>query len=624
MLDNGFREVRKHEHVLAALRVAHPSMIEDSSLSLMTPEQVRAFRDELAKILKASILSSVVDTVKVALATTNPDPSGTSAPAAAPEPEASPAPAGAPSPEASPEATPDASAEATPAEASDAAAAAPEASAEASEEAIVPASENAAQSAEASEEAIVPASEKAAPSKTTRFDPAALEKLDEQLRPFRRNEDVAAALRTAAPSLTEEDSLTVLTDEQLQVLVEDLMRREKNAIDALPQPRPRALVRAMQALYLAPSCDDASLNLQPFTADEEAVKQLEERSQEFAPALAGMRAMAVDYEIFKSMADKLDEEEGEDEEMSEAENRAGEDDIYFQCKLEEKAPAPVVLPPGWRLEWVKRKKREAKEFIDPDGNRYYNVKEVKKALAALQPVKPLSGSNGTGGGEQKRMRLMGKSKVPKEPAPGASGLEQAFQDALGSMLEEVPPAPTVMLPAPRARVKLHSLQGRPELNGKVGRLIRLNEESGRWECMLEKPHGKVNVKVAFFTVLSGGTPAPAPAPVLPAASQEPYEGARIVFKGLVGRPELNGKVGRLMSFKEADGRWECYCGKDIGFVNVKPANFTLTSQAAPTQDAGAKRPPAAETKAEGRRVRSKTADATSAAAAAGGGGSESD
>merc|ERR1740123_2872342 len=104
----------------------------------------------------------------------------------------------------------------------------------------------------------------------------------------------------------------------------------------------------MQMLYMAESHEDASLSLGTETADEEALRQLTERTEEFAPALSAMRSLAVDREIFAHLADSLMEEEQEDE-TAESEGSDIEKEL-----LGRREAAPVVLPTGWRLEWVKR------------------------------------------------------------------------------------------------------------------------------------------------------------------------------------------------------------------------------------------------------------------------------
>jgi len=61
--------------------------------------------------------------------------------------------------------------------------------------------------------------------------------------------------------------------------------------------KPRALVQLMQELYLESSEQAASSTWRPETSDEEALRQLAQRAEEIAPALAAMRSLAVDREM---------------------------------------------------------------------------------------------------------------------------------------------------------------------------------------------------------------------------------------------------------------------------------------------------------------------------------------
>jgi len=63
-----------------------------------------------------------------------------------------------------------------------------------------------------------------------------------------------------------------------------------------------SLIQAMRALSSSSSADDASLALSSSTADEDALEDLARQSRELAPALAGMRAWAVDKEIVEELS----------------------------------------------------------------------------------------------------------------------------------------------------------------------------------------------------------------------------------------------------------------------------------------------------------------------------------
>lgn len=332
------------------------------------------------------------------------------------------------------------------------------------------------------------------------------------MRDLVRTECVTAALKVAAPSGA---SLASLTRDQVKRLHDELSRLQGK--EDVPQAKPRALVRAMQQLHLAETAEDPSLILTTTTADEEALRELTERSQEFAPALAAMRSIAVDCEIFAHLADHVEEEAG-DEAASESEAS----DIGKELLRE---PAPVVLPQGWRLEWVQRGKRQIREFVDPDGIRYKNAASVRVAIErweAMQKCYP--------GGKRLRLHgkfgsrtLLGAKKATAGEPSGAAdllgnmfddaGLEKAFEEALDAAVgtTQLPvmedsaadvAGEEATEPCDGLQVQLCGLVAKPELNGEVGRLVRFIEETGRWECWLMDGES-VNVKPANFQVLPG-------------------------------------------------------------------------------------------------------------------------
>jgi len=378
--------------------------------------------------------------------------------------------------------------------------------------------------------------------------------LEKHLADLRTSEDFVNALKVAAPDLVGEGatldqwhtvSFTGLTGEHVQKLQTELTKAKM--LKEVVQAKPRALVRAMQALYQAESLEEAELSLLPMTADEEAIKQLSERSQEFAPALVAMRSIAVDHEVFRHLADNI-EEEGDEGELCESEGSDLEKELIGKKDI-----GAIILPAGWRLEWVKRKKREVREFVDPLGNRYLNVREVRQAIEdwenrgprtkddegeTLDNYNPPSASDAFGwdtaeeGMDQlKRRRLRGKTSAQdclKDESTSTLDIEalaeEAFGDMLDSLVETAPvTAPVDNVPAkssketngisngavarptarPGLRVVLHSLQAKPELNGKFARLKSFLEESGRWELTLEAGASceRANVKPANFTIL---------------------------------------------------------------------------------------------------------------------------
>jgi len=347
-------------------------------------------------------------------------------------------------------------------------------------------------------------------------------KLESGLSEVRRNEQVEAAIKAAGIF----GPIIGATITQVKTLREELIKAKVQA--DLPQAKPRALVRAVQALYTAVSLEDATRSLEPETADEEALRTLTERSSEFAPALSSMRAIAVDHEVFQHLADQSDDEKDLGEEVESEESDVGKDLIG------KREPAPVVLPPGWHMEWVRRGRREMRQFVDPIGTRYLNVNQVRAALEAWEarggPPEPEEeepegddpgGSLNDGAPEPKKMRLTGKTKSAGsgyELPPSLLDFEghgESLEDAFGEMLDldslgtaaassasQKAEAESMEL-GPGKRVKLHGLMAKPELNGQFARVVKLIQESGRWECWLlsGSQNEKVNVKAANLEVV---------------------------------------------------------------------------------------------------------------------------
>lgn len=88
-----------------------------------------------------------------------------------------------------------------------------------------------------------------------------------------------------------------------------------------------------------------------------------------------MRAVAVDRSILEHLVDQQDEESSN--ECSDLEERI----------VESQQPAPSMLPSAWRIEWVKRKHGEVREFVDPVGRRYQSLHAALAALSDRQMSK---------------------------------------------------------------------------------------------------------------------------------------------------------------------------------------------------------------------------------------------
>eukprot|EP00933_Yihiella_yeosuensis_P043524 TRINITY_DN3835_c0_g2_i1.p1 TRINITY_DN3835_c0_g2~~TRINITY_DN3835_c0_g2_i1.p1 ORF type:complete len:574 (-),score=232.58 TRINITY_DN3835_c0_g2_i1:157-1878(-) len=463
----------------------------------------------------------------------------------------------------------------------------PPAAAETAAPALAEASE-----APAAEKTEAPAAEKteagAAQEKPQQADASALElawrkKLAGLFREWKRTDYLKGAIEVAAPGLmektlafeqkklddeTEKAELQKLEEkleeeaelsrslgpEHVKKLAEELARLLEQAEKGAA--RPRALVRAMQMLYLAESAADAVASLRPETADEEALRQLAERTEEFAPALDAMRSLAVDKDVFAHLADEI---EHEHQDLPESESEASD----VGKELAKNEPAPVVLPQGWRLEWVKRKKKEMREFVSPDGTRYRNVKEVREALViweAMQAAKAAAAKAAEAAaarGEQpppKRTRLRGKSSAALSAYAAAPAAP-----AVAATIPSAPPAPAAV------------------------------DEDAFAEDLL--------AALGVDDKATGET-------------KKPTAGAEVLVKGFTARAQLhlNGKRGRLGKFDSSTGKWDCLVDGSVK-MSMSPSNFDVV----PPTSAGTSKSPAAQVKRgasaedQTRRVRAKAA-----------------
>ncbi|CAE8641724.1 unnamed protein product [Polarella glacialis] len=420
------------------------------------------------------------------------------------------------------------------------------------------------------------------------------------LREFKRSEHVKSALEVAAPGLAEK----ILAAEQKQLDAEQaaaagapLPEQDEEEADLFSSglghehvrrlhdelarlldlaekgaAKPRALVRAMQMLYLAETIADALLSLAAETADEEALRQLTERSEEFAPALTAMRSLAVDREVFAHLADEIDEN---NHEVPESESEASDVGKELVGKNEQ---APVVLPSGWRLEWVKRKKKEMREFVDPNGRRYHNVRQVRVALMAWEAreaalaaaARAAEAAAAAGAPPMKKTRLRGKSTSLAFMPPPPGGFDQVPDFA--------PPEPASSQTADLEAAFAEDLLAALDLDEKV------SAESAPAATAPEE------VKQAPVEIEQG------------AVAPEPQGGDEVLLRGLSaksGHLLLNGQKARLGNFNLKTSRWECILA-DGKKVNALPSNFELVPPTKPSQ-AKRKQPE----QAEGRNVRAK-------------------
>ena len=136
------------------------------------------------------------------------------------------------------------------------------------------------------------------------------------------------------------------------------------------------------------------------------------------------------------------------------------------------------------------------------------------------------------------------------------GGEQELQAALRMSME-----PTV--PSVGARVKLHSLQQKPEHNGVEGEVLEFDASAGRWKVQLHPDGLVLALKASNLEVLG-------PAELMC--------GADVEIHSLVRSPELNGVRGKVVEPQDhGRGRWGVKIDSDGRILALKPANLVLIS-----------------------------------------------
>lgn len=203
-------------------------------------------------------------------------------------------------------------------------------------------------------------------------------KVEETVGALLDREQVIAAMKEVAPdayAARNEGGLKDLTPEQLRALRVTL-EKQKGGLSAPWSPV--SMVKAIKALYMAESIEEASKGFEGTTADEQAMELLAERTAQFVPALEALREKAMDCELFKRFKDPLI---GQGD-AAIAEVKDEEDDVYIVEAFDGEVQ-PVNLPMGWKLEWVSQirgKVRDQFRFVDPVGRKYYSVAELRVAL----------------------------------------------------------------------------------------------------------------------------------------------------------------------------------------------------------------------------------------------------
>eukprot|EP00443_Scrippsiella_acuminata_P089357 CAMPEP_0115558448 /NCGR_PEP_ID=MMETSP0271-20121206/99438_1 /TAXON_ID=71861 /ORGANISM="Scrippsiella trochoidea, Strain CCMP3099" /LENGTH=1230 /DNA_ID=CAMNT_0002992453 /DNA_START=20 /DNA_END=3709 /DNA_ORIENTATION=- len=129
----------------------------------------------------------------------------------------------------------------------------------------------------------------------------------------------------------------------------------------------------------------ACMNFSARSADEEAIKALVVASRALVPALQELRSEAIDRNILESLM------VGQADQLGEMEAQSEGDDTSFDFGVsgassegEDAGPPPLVLPPNWKTEKVRRGKVIVREFVDPSGNRYKTEAQARKAVDALR------------------------------------------------------------------------------------------------------------------------------------------------------------------------------------------------------------------------------------------------
>jgi len=153
------------------------------------------------------------------------------------------------------------------------------------------------------------------------------------------------------------------------------------------QPQQHYLVRALQWLVDADDVPQLSarMNLSTSSADEEAIKGLAAASRALVPALQELRREAIDRRVLESLVAGQADQLGGAEAESEGESSVCDFGISGASSGGEDAgPPPLVLPPNWQTEKVRRGKVIAREYVDPSGNRYKTEAQARKAVDALR------------------------------------------------------------------------------------------------------------------------------------------------------------------------------------------------------------------------------------------------
>eukprot|EP00408_Alexandrium_pacificum_P010459 CAMPEP_0171213176 /NCGR_PEP_ID=MMETSP0790-20130122/30509_1 /TAXON_ID=2925 /ORGANISM="Alexandrium catenella, Strain OF101" /LENGTH=693 /DNA_ID=CAMNT_0011678875 /DNA_START=15 /DNA_END=2093 /DNA_ORIENTATION=- len=189
------------------------------------------------------------------------------------------------------------------------------------------------------------------------------------------------------------------------------------------------LAATLANLQAAASAEEAAveMRLSARTADEEALKELAERSRAFVPALTELRRKAIDRLILRGLGGELAQE------GSEGESSAHEFGVSASSGEEHgakggKKETPLILPPGWHIETTRRgkKARECREFVDPGGRHYRTVTEARKAIDKARSLENMAQRVKS----QYAASLLKKAESQRELAKAEAGLAKSEADGV--------------------------------------------------------------------------------------------------------------------------------------------------------------------------------------------------
>lgn len=216
--------------------------------------------------------------------------------------------------------------------------------------------------------------------------------------------------------------------------------------DAVPQPKPPAirrhyLVSALLALQAADSLEEAvaGFNLKTLTADEEAVQQLALKTKEMAPALADLRSLAVDREVLlglerRDQEEKVEDSDGEScysqfgglDDFSDGEQKFPNQQQKQRRRGQPKQSNPLILPPGWQTQRVRRGKRESTIIIAPDGATYKTQAQAKARINSEWRARNMSSSLRSKFEDRLKQR---QPELPRAAAPQPQQASNSSQTA---------------------------------------------------------------------------------------------------------------------------------------------------------------------------------------------------